>query len=149
MLKEQATVVRVVDRQVELEISRKSACGNCELRQGCGTGAIARLLGHRNKPVVIKSDIDLEAGDRLVLGLPDSGVLGASLLIYGLPLFIMVVASSLSHWITDGSELMTVIAAVAGFLSGFLTSATLATKVFSRQFYPQVLQVNGEPNQQF
>ncbi len=144
MLKEQATVTRVVDRQVELEISRQSTCDHCDLSQGCGTGAIGRLLGHRNKPVVIKSDVNLKAGDQVVLGLSDSGVLGASLLIYGLPLATMVVTSILSHWVTDGSELMTVVAAGAGFLSGFLFSATLAKKVFSKNFYPRVIQVNSE-----
>ncbi len=146
MLKEQATVVRVVDRHVELEMLRQSACSHCDLSQGCGIGAIGRLLGHRNKPIVLQSDIDLKAGDQVVLGLSDTGVLKASLLIYGLPICIMVIASSFGYWIADGSEVTTLVAASGGFLSGFLVSATLAKRKFPEQFYPRIIQVNGELN---
>ncbi|MCP4187410.1 MAG: SoxR reducing system RseC family protein [Gammaproteobacteria bacterium] len=136
-------------RRVEVEMLRQSACSHCDLNQGCGTGAIGRLLGHRSKPIVIQSDIDLKPGDRVVLGIPDSSLLRASLLIYGLPLFMMVAASGLGHWIADGSEVMTLIAAIAGFISGFLISATLAKRKLSKQFYPQVLHVNSELTRQF
>ncbi|MCP4490739.1 MAG: SoxR reducing system RseC family protein [Gammaproteobacteria bacterium] len=149
MLKEQARVIRVVNRQAEIKMLRQSVCAHCDLSQGCGMGAIGRLLGHRHKHVVIHNDIDLKPGDLVVLGLSDRVFLGASLLIYGLPILTMLVASSLGHWMSSGSEMMTLLAAVAGFVSGLLVSATLAKSKFSKQLYPRILQINSEPIDQF
>ncbi len=61
-----------------IRMQRQSACSHCELNKGCGTGAIGRLLGHRSKPLAIRNDYDLKAGDRVLVGLPDRAFLNAS-----------------------------------------------------------------------
>ena len=98
MITESAIVTHRNGSRVELKLQRASACGGCELNQGCGTGALGRLLGHRSKPVVIETDRELEPGDQLVLGLSETALVKASLTIYGLPLLGMVIAGLLAAW---------------------------------------------------
>ena len=149
MIVEQATVLRAQHGRVEIQMQRQSACSHCELSQGCGTGAIGRLLGHRSKPLIIDSRLELKPGDRLTLGLPDSSFLKASLVIYGLPLMTLVVTSIAGHWLFSGSETMVLLAAVSGFCAGLVISARLAKQHFSQQFYPRIMKINNEPTDQY
>ena len=103
------------------------------------------LLGHRSKPLVIESRFDLEPGDRVMLGMPDSSFLKASLLIYGLPLFCLILSAIAGQWLFGGSEFKVLFAAALGFGGGFLMSARLARKNFSSQFDPRILEINNEP----
>lgn len=145
MIKEQAKVISRQGRWVEVQMQRQSACSHCELNQGCGTGAIGRLLGHRSKPLIIESSFDLEPGDRVILGMPDSSFLKASLLIYGLPLISLILSAIVGQWLFEASELKVLVTAVLGFGGGFLVSARLARKNFASQFDPRILEINSEP----
>ena len=91
MITQQATVLRRDGNRVEIELEAASACGKCELNQGCGTGAIGRLLGRRSRPLLIETERALQPGDRVQLALPEAALARVSLLTYGLPLLAMVV----------------------------------------------------------
>lgn len=145
MIKEQAKVISRQGRWVEIQMQRQSACNHCELNQGCGTGAIGRLLGHRSKPLLIESSFDLEPGDQVILGMPDSSFLKASLLIYGLPLISLILSAIVGQWLFEASELKVLVMATLGFGGGFLVSARLARKNFASQFDPRILEINSEP----
>jgi sigma-E factor negative regulatory protein RseC len=145
MIKEQAKVISRQGRWIEVQMQRQSACNHCELNQGCGTGAIGRLLGHRSKPLMIESSFDLEPGDRVILGMPDSSFLKASLLIYGLPLFSLLLSAIVGQWLFEASEIKVLVMTIMGFGGGFLVSARLARKNFASQFDPQILEINSEP----
>ena len=92
MITEQAVVTRREGEQIEVRLLRESACGDCELSQGCGTGALGRLLGNRSRPLRLECSQPVQPGDRLELGLSESALVRASLTIYGLPLFGMLLA---------------------------------------------------------
>jgi len=145
MIKEQAKVTGLDGHWALVQMQRQSACSHCELSNGCGTGAIGRLLGHRRKPVKIKNEHQLKPGDSVVLGLPEGAFLKASLLIYGLPLLGLIAGGMLALGITGESELYAFFLAAAGFVAGLHTSARLARKHYSNQFSPKILQVRGEP----
>jgi len=149
MVKEQAKVTGLDGNWALVQMQRQSACSHCELSNGCGTGAIGRLLGHRRKPVKIKNEHRLKPGDNVVLGLPEEALLKASLLIYGLPLLGLIGGGLLALWIIGESELFAFIFAAAGFATGLQMSARLARKNFSNQFSPKILQVRGEPTSSF
>ncbi len=145
MVKEQAKVTGLDGNWALVQMQRQSACSHCEVSNGCGTGAIGRLLGHRRKPVKIKNEYQLKPGDNVVLGLPEGAFLKASLLIYGLPLLGLIGGGMLALWITHESELFAIFFAAAGFVTGLQISAQLARKHYSSQFSPKILQVRGEP----
>ncbi len=145
MIEEQAIVSGLDGDLAIIRMQRQSACSHCELNKGCGTGAIGRLLGHRSKPLAIRNDYDLKAGDRVLLGLPDRAFLNASLLIYGLPLVALIGGGLLAQWAFTGSELSVLIFSTAGFIAGLWFSGQIAKNHYSQQFNPQILEVGSEP----
>lgn len=149
MIEERAIVVGVQGQTIEIQMQRQSACSHCELSQGCGTGAIGRMLGHRSKPLLIESTLNLKPGDHILLGMPDRSFLKASLLIYGLPLGLLVLAAVFAQMLSNGSEILVPIAAGTGFLLGLFFSAKLAGKRYAGQFNPRILRINSEPEDQF
>ncbi len=149
MIEEQAIVIGTKGTYVEIQMQRQSACGHCELSHGCGTSAIGRMLGHRNKALLIENTLNLKSGDHILLGMPDSSLLKASLLIYGLPLVLLIVAAILAQIASDGSEILVLASAGTGFSGGLMISTKLAGKRFAGQFKPRILQVNNEPTEQF
>ena len=142
-------MIQTHGNRVEIQMQRQSACDHCDLNRGCGTGAIGRLLGHRSKPLIIETSIPLKSGDRVLLGMPDASFLRASVLIYLLPLFSLVLFAILGQLIFGGSEVLVLLLALAGFLTGLLFSAIQARSRFSSEFSPRVLQVNSEPTDSF
>jgi len=145
MVKEQATVTGLDGNWALVQMQRQSACSHCDLSNGCGTGAIGRLLGHRRKPVMIKNEHRLRPGDSVMLGLPEGAFLMASLLIYGLPLLGLIVGGMLASWIIGESELFAFVFASAGFVIGLQISAQFARKQYSNHISAKILQVRGEP----
>ena len=144
MITESAIVTRRDGELVELELQRNATCGQCELNKGCGTGALGRLMGHRSKPIQLHTDRDLEPGDRVMLGLPESALVKASLMIYGLPLLGMVVAGILSALVTS-SEFLVVVAAFAGFFAGFKFARIIANALEDEQLLPYIIDVDLNP----
>ncbi|MCZ6882665.1 MAG: SoxR reducing system RseC family protein [Gammaproteobacteria bacterium] len=145
MIEEQAIVSGLEGDLAIIRMQRQNACSHCELNKGCGTGAIGRLLGHRSKPLAIRNDYDLKAGDRVLVGLPDRAFLNASLLIYGLPLVALIGGGLIAQWAFAGSELSVFIFSTAGFFAGLWFSGQIAKNHFSQQFNPRILEVGSEP----
>ena len=145
MIEEQAIVTGLDGDLAMIRMQRQSACSQCELNKGCGTGAIGRLLGHRSKPLAIRNNLNLEVGDSVLLGLPDKAFLKASLLIYGLPLMALIGGGLLAQWAVAESELSVIIISTAGFITALSLSGLIAKKYFSQQFDPQVLEIGSEP----
>ena len=140
MITEQAIVTRCDGRRVELELQRGSACAQCELNRGCGTGALGRLLGKRSKPLVIETDHVLKPGDRLRLGLSESALVKASLTIYGLPLLGMVMSGLLASFAALPEVLIT-LAAVAGFIAGFKFASYLTHALEHDRLTPYIVDI--------
>ncbi len=145
MITEQAIVTRRDGNRVEIELERTSACGKCELNQGCGTGAVGRLLGRRSRPLVIETEHNLSPGDRLRLGLPETALVRASLVSYGLPLLFMIAAGLLvsAFGLAEG---WVALFSIAGFAAGFNLSARLARKLEAYDITPYILEVEVNPD---
>ena len=144
MITEQAIVTRRDGNRIELELQRGSACGQCELSQGCGTGALGRLLGKRSKPLVIETDRDLKPGDRLQLGLSESALVKASLTVYGLPLLGMVAAGLIASFAVV-SEVLIALAACAGFIAGFKFANYLSHLLEHDLLTPYIVDIRVNP----
>jgi len=144
MITEQAVVTRRDGKRVELELQRGSACGQCELSQGCGTGALGRLLGKRSKPIVIETDRHLKPGDRLQLGLSESALVRASLTVYGLPLLCMVVAGLITSFAIE-SDVWITLAACAGFIGGYKLARYLSHSLEHDPLTPYIVEIRVNP----
>ena len=98
MLEEQAIVTRTDGRSVYIKSLQSSACGHCLERQSCGTVLYAKLLP--NRELALTSDLELHAGDKVIVGIEESYLLRASLFMYLLPLLILLISVGLF----EGSE---------------------------------------------
>lgn len=146
MITEQAIVTGRDGNRVEIELQRASACGGCELSQGCGTGALGRLLGRRSKPLVIETRQDLKPGDRLELALSEAALVKVSLLAYGLPLLCMIAAAlcaaalgAADHWVA--------LLAAAGFYLGFKIAAHRSSLLEQDALIPYIVRIDVNPAQ--
>lgn len=140
MITESAVVTRREGRQVELRLERGSACAGCELNKGCGTGALGRLLGHRSKPIVIETDRDLKPGDNLKLGVPESALVKASLMVYGFPLAAMITGGLLAV-LLNLPEFIVGLFALTGFATGYKFATSLARRLEDDLFQPHIVDI--------
>jgi sigma-E factor negative regulatory protein RseC len=144
MLTESALVTRRDGNRVELELQRSSACDHCELNQGCGTGALGRLLGRRSRPLVIETDQDCEAGDKVLLELPESALVSASLLLYGLPLLGLVFGGLLGA-LLGFAEWLVVSIAFVGLFAGFMFAARTTRRLEQGGHAPYIRDIRVNP----
>jgi len=86
MIEETGQVVDVEGTFAWVEGERASTCGGCAVRKGCGTGAIAKVLGQRRVRLRVLNHIGARVGDHVVIGVPESGLLRGSLAVYAAPL---------------------------------------------------------------
>lgn len=84
MIEELAIVVKIENHQVWVESGQSSACGACLQKASCSTNAIGSVL--RKKSVPVDCDIQLKAGDQVMVAIDENLLLRASLLLYLLPL---------------------------------------------------------------
>ena len=90
MIEEQAQVTRIAAGQVWIKSLQTGGCGACAQKAGCSTATLAKLLPKRE--FAVDSDLDLQAGDQVVVAIDDAHLLSTSLLLYILPLLVMLAA---------------------------------------------------------
>lgn len=93
MLEQRAIVTRTDDCRVYIKSLQSSACGHCSARESCGTSVYAKWLPDRE--MALSSTLALNAGDQVIVGIEESHLLRASLLMYLLPLLVMLLAVGL------------------------------------------------------
>ncbi len=147
MIREKATVTRLEGIHAVIEMHRQSVCGHCEVRNGCGTGALGRLLGHRNKSLKVVNEQDLVPGDQIILGIQDGAYLNASLMIYGLPLLGLIAGGLIFQWVFGASDLSAMVGAAIGMSAGLISSNLMAKYRFSALLKPTILQIIAEPKE--
>lgn len=134
---------RIVDVQGEfalVESDRRSACGGCAASEGCGTGVIARAFGNRTVTLRVLNRIDAGVGDRVVIGLEETGLVRGAFAVYAVPLLTLFAGALCGHWLAGGSD----VAAIGGGLAGLAAGLAWLTR-FSRRtrvdaaFQPVVL----------
>ena len=86
MIEENGQVVEVQGEFAWVEHERTSTCGSCSVRKGCGTSAIARVLGQRRVRLRVLNRINAAVGDQVVVGIAEQGLLRGSLAVYAMPL---------------------------------------------------------------
>jgi sigma-E factor negative regulatory protein RseC len=124
MIEETGQIVDVEGAFAWVESERTSSCSSCAVRRGCGTGAIARVLGQRRVHLRVLNRINARVGDLVVIGVSESGLVRGSLAVYAAPLFGLFAGALGSYamasrfypeWPTDP---VAVAGALAGFVSG-------------------------------
>jgi sigma-E factor negative regulatory protein RseC len=123
MVEENALVVATEGDEAWVETSRRSSCGSCEAK-GCGTGALSRVLGRRSQRLRVKNPIAAQAGDAVVLGIPESALLLGSLVVYLVPLLALLagglVGEALAAQLALAQEAASILFALVALGGSFL-----------------------------
>lgn len=120
MLSEPASILAVSGDQVKLETSRKSACGSCGIKSGCG-----QYLFNSNREIITLNRGELAAdslaewspGTPVTLAMQGSAVASLALLFYLLPLLCLMVATLVVSQLTS-HEGWLALAALIGLVVG-------------------------------
>lgn len=119
MIEEQGRVVSCEPGTAWVETVRRSTCGSCQARAGCGQALLQRLgAGARQGYIRVLADQPLQVGDQVLIGLPENAVVHASLCMYMLPLIGLFSATFLAD--NAGlAEPWVILLAFCGLASGF------------------------------
>jgi sigma-E factor negative regulatory protein RseC len=107
---------------------------------------LGRLLGDRLREIKVVSDRnDLQIGDQVVIGLGDTALLKASLVLYLMPLVLMFAMAALFSFAANtGGDLSSLVGAIIGLSAG-LWLARRYGRGHDRDslFHPRVLERTG------
>ncbi|AOY88525.1 sigma E positive regulator RseC/MucC [Marinobacter salinus] len=145
MITETGKVVALKGDYAWVQTIRNSACQSCSARSGCGQKVLAAASGGRANQVFVENTVQADVGDEVTLGIDERALLGASLIVYALPLILMVGASIAGHRLSGGQDVWAMAGALAGLVLGFLSSRTLQGRGRKR-YEPQLLRVNRIPS---
>jgi sigma-E factor negative regulatory protein RseC len=133
VIEESGQVVEVQGEFAWIESERTSTCGGCAVRKGCGTSAIAKVLGQRRVRLRVLNRINASVGDNVVIGIAESGLVRGSLAVYAAPLLGLFTGALVGQLLGKqvfgmSSDLL----AIGGAISGFV-AALIWLKRFSRR----------------
>lgn len=141
MITENGTVIALKDGRVWVQTIRQSACESCSARSGCGQRVLASATGGRANQVLVENTVRANVGDEVTLGIDEQALLGASLIVYALPLLLMVLASIAGHRLSDGADSWAILGAMLGLAAGFILGRRLQARQGGR-YEPRLLRVN-------
>ena len=142
MLEEQATVIEAGNGTLLIETMARSACGHCA-SNSCTTSVLARMFGVRRNRFRLPNTLGARAGDQVVVGVPDSVLVGASLLVYLLPLVSMLAAVTLADAVEAGALGQAAIALVGLGLGFVLVRFVVERGVSGRRYEMHLLRLAG------
>lgn len=93
MIEEQAIVVRADTGTAWVETVRRSTCGSCGAAAGCGTSLLDRFLGRRPQQLEVENSLEVAAGERVILGVPEGSLLRAAAAAYLGPLLGLILGA--------------------------------------------------------
>ena len=143
MIEEKASVISVAGKQIWVQTQRKSVCGSCSVQKGCGTASLEQLFGRKRTQLLVSSNLPVNAGDEVLLGIEESTLLRGSMLLYGIPLVFMLSGAILvQSLLPEGGELPVIAAAITSLLLGLFLVAGYSKKLrFNPMYHPTVLKV--------
>lgn len=125
MITETGRVVGVAGDRVWVQTIRTSACESCSARHGCGQRVLAGVSGGRANQVLVANSLGARVGDEVTVAIDEAALLGASLLVYAVPLVSMVAGAVLGHQLSVGhaaNEAVAMMGAATGLALGFLAA---------------------------
>jgi sigma-E factor negative regulatory protein RseC len=118
MIEQSAKVVKYDDKMVWVEAERQSTCSGCQIKQGCGTGMLAKHVGKRFSSIAVIKTIDVAVGQQVQLAIPEETLLQGAFLMYILPLLLMFVVAAGAHAL-HFNETIEIFGGLSGLLIGF------------------------------
>lgn len=120
MIEEQGRVVAVESGAVWVETLRKSTCSTCSANAGCGQGLLDKLgVDSRRGYVRALSNLNLNVGDHVVIGVREDLLVRGSLLVYLMPLIGLFAGAILADQLSL-SEPLVILFSLTGLVTSWL-----------------------------
>lgn len=119
MIEEYAVVTKCSGTQATLEIERRTACGLCGQKRGCGNATWGKMLGHDSHDFTADNQVNANVGDSVVVGIDEQAVLNSALFLYVVPLAGLLIGTLIADYLFK-NQFYVIIGAVLGLLIGFL-----------------------------
>lgn len=151
MIEQSGRVRAVRDGMAEVDVERASSCGSCHANQACGTATIARFFPRRSNRIQAINTACAQVGDKVVIGLDDSALRSASLVVYLWPLLGLIGGAMLGEWYAQtlggrSGELAAILGGLLGIAGGLYWANQYGRqRRHDRRFYPQVVRVLPSP----
>ncbi len=144
MIEESGVVINCAGEFADVETERKSSCGGCSASGVCGAGVLAKVFGRRRSIVRVVNSIDAQAGDRVVVGLPDGALVRGSFVFYVVPLLTMIVGAMLGEASSvalgfASTEPFSIIGGLLGLICGMFLARIFSDRVSSDERYQVVM----------
>ncbi|MCQ4264467.1 transcriptional regulator [Stutzerimonas stutzeri] len=120
MIEEPGRVIALEEGAVWVETRRKSTCSGCSAKSGCGQG-LMDTLGLRERRGLIRalSDLHLQVGDSVIVGIREDVLLRGAVLVYLLPLIMLMAAATVAAQFSV-HEPIVILAGIGGFFVSWL-----------------------------
>ncbi len=99
MIEEEAVIVSVDGEFAEVQVQRRTACGSCSAKAGCGNALFSSLFGNKRSGLQVLNRIQARPGDRVVIGLREASFLRAAFALYAIPLVAMIGGAISGEWL--------------------------------------------------
>lgn len=138
-------IARLDGRRATVVVDAGVACARCAAGRGCGAGLLSPAPGKRRFEVEVPAGLDLACGDRVRLELRPRDLLGASWLVYGVPLLAMTALPAFAQFLFGPlSDLVLAGLALSGIgLAVAWARQRLAGIDCLRQFVPSIAAGTG------
>lgn len=132
MIEEQAKVIGVDGSRAVLEIERSQPCGLCGSTQGCGVSLWGRFFSGRKSRLSAENSLNLQAGESVIIGMQEGGLLGSALIVYAPPLLLLCLGAWGSMSLAGDSGAMRDLYASTGALLGLVAGLWLVRFLAAR-----------------
>jgi len=139
MIEEKATIVAVEPGYAWVETQRKSTCGQCSARAGCGTSVIAKVVGNRLARVRALNPHAFSNGQNVVVGVTENTLVKSAFVVYMTPLFALFAGAGLPLMLGVEADGLSVLAGLAGFAAGLLWVRKFSQRISSDARYQAVV----------
>lgn len=147
MLEEKGRVSDSGPQGVWVETQRQSACAGCSSANGCGQRLLGDWAASKAHQVLADNpmNIPLKPGDGVILGLRESSLLVASLLVYLLPLLTLALGALSGKALGAGEGLQAVMAGAGLVLGLAWVRVWVRRPERACRFRPQILRKSLGP----
>jgi len=146
MIEELAKVTAINNNNITVESTVKSSCSGCKQVDNCGSGQIAKAFPQKKLSVEITSDLPVELGDTVVIGLSEELLLKSAWQVYIWPLVGLILGAFIGQWLIEGilssHEIISIILAFSGGYLGFYYARAQQNKIANcPQWAPRILRI--------
>ena len=148
MIEEIATVTSTSKSTINVVTNQRSSCQQCVQTDSCSTSVLSKFFGNKSIELELESDIQLEAGDKVCLGIDEKIFLRLTGMVYLLPLLGLLLAAFLGQYLSAqmgiGSEMLIIVFGFLGFLLCFYSlKYVIAHYMDPRKIHPVILKKVG------